>query len=568
MDVPYQRQSGSDLCSPFRGLQIRCCWMAALLVCCVVVTTKTCVGQQLERWVTVDSDLRFAAEVKRVQEIIREAASLGFSHLLLDDAGLSFPDDPESAYVRHTELIRETANRWQLQLVPVVFPVDRADNILRAQPDLAAGVPVRNALYVIQNGTAELQADPAVTLPALSALDEWNNVDTTVKLTADGLECRGTDGSRSRILKTVEVAPYRHYRLRIRIQTRQFQGRAGLAAFQTGSNRRLSAAPLQVPATADWSEYSTTFNSLDSERVQVVAGAWAMTGGRLLMQDAVIEECGLLNVLRRPQTPVQVVAEETSRRLQEGEEYAEIRDPLRDREDRDTLFGIDHSSPTIRMRGYWPDGTRLRVSWYHPVLQSRLQVCGSADDPACRKLLDQQARRAETVFPHTDRMLHLRELRVFGWEEPQTGGSRAAGRRLAAQLRWETTLLDRLDSHRRVLMWSDMIDPYQNAVECYSLVHGDLAGSWEGVNPRVTIVNRNVAAAAESLNFFANRGHRQILAGYFDSSPRQMISWLQSSQESKVPGIIGVMYVTRKRDYSGLAEFARLLDRYELAAQE
>ena len=44
---------------------------------------------------------------------------------------------------------------------------------------------------------------------------------------------------------------------------------------------------------------------------------------------------------------------------------------------------------------------------------------------------------------------------------------------------------------------------------------GSLTGSWEGVPKEVVIANWNGGKKRPSLGFFVDRGHRQILAGYY-----------------------------------------------------
>ena len=73
-----------------------------------------------------------------------------------------------------------------------------------------------------------------------------------------------------------------------------------------------------------------------------------------------------------------------------------------------------------------------------------------------------------------------------------------------------------LDPKANIVIWSDMFDPNHNAVDRYYAVNGSLKGSWEGLPADVTIVNWNSGKAADSLKFFAGRGHKQILAGFYD----------------------------------------------------
>jgi hypothetical protein len=71
-------------------------------------------------------------------------------------------------------------------------------------------------------------------------------------------------------------------------------------------------------------------------------------------------------------------------------------------------------------------------------------------------------------------------------------------------------------------------------------------------------MNWNFGKREKSLNFFATRGNRQIIAGFYDEPLENITFWLESAR--KVPNIDGFMYTTWKNDYSKLEEAARLLD--------
>jgi len=118
-------------------------------------------------------------------------------------------------------------------------------------------------------------------------------------------------------------------------------------------------------------------------------------------------------------------------------------------------------------------------------------------------------------------------------------------------------ILEKIAPGARVHVWSDMFDPAHNAVERYYLVRG----SWDGLPPSVVIINWISGHADESLPFFAGRGHKQVLAGYYDGDPLRIGLWLAEAR--KVQGVIGVMYTTWKHDYSKLEEFAKAVSATE-----
>jgi len=61
----------------------------------------------------------------------------------------------------------------------------------------------------------------------------------------------------------------------------------------------------------------------------------------------------------------------------------------------------------------------------------------------------------------------------------------------------------------------------------------------------------------ESLKFFADRGHKQIIAGYYDHAPDQIVEWLTAAKG--LPGISGAMYTTWESKYDDLEKFASLV---------
>jgi hypothetical protein len=93
----------------------------------------------------------------------------------------------------------------------------------------------------------------------------------------------------------------------------------------------------------------------------------------------------------------------------------------------------------------------------------------------------------------------------------------------------------------------------------YYLVNGDLRGSWEGLPKDVIVVPWYFGKRAESLAFFAGRGHRQIIAGYYDDKPERVKDWLDATRQ--VPdSVLGVMYTTWRNKYDDLEKFANVID--------
>jgi hypothetical protein len=203
-------------------------------------------------------------------------------------------------------------------------------------------------------------------------------------------------------------------------------------------------------------------------------------------------------------------------------------------------------------------GAALRVSWYHPVIVHGGQVPCSLTDPRVFALLKDQAKRVHAVFkPKTWFMSHD-EVRVAGWD--RLGEGKTPGELLAENARQCVGILRGVTPGARIAVWSDMFDPYHNAVDNYYLVNGPLKGSWEGLPKDVVIVNWNGEKAAESVKWFADRGHKQVLAGYYDGDEQyEVVPWGRAARD--VGGVTGFMYTTWHRRFDKLEAFGEGLRR-------
>jgi hypothetical protein len=101
-----------------------------------------------------------------------------------------------------------------------------------------------------------------------------------------------------------------------------------------------------------------------------------------------------------------------------------------------------------------------------------------------------------------------------------------------------------------------MFDPNHNARDRYYLVEGTLEGSWEGLDPGVIVVDWYFGKRDASMKWFADRGHRQVIAGYYDGG-HDTGAWLESA--SRVPNVLGIMYTTWRHNYSDVEKFVREL---------
>ena len=173
-------------------------------------------------------------------------------------------------------------------------------------------------------------------------------------------------------------------------------------------------------------------------------------------------------------------------------------------------------------------------------------------EPETRGLMADEARRVRAAWQAPGYMMGHDEIRILNQDDACRKRGGDAGAILAENVRFCSGLL----TGATVYAWNDMFDPHHNARKDYYLVRGDLAGSWEGLEKSVVVVNWNAGERDKSLRFFSGRGHRQVIAGYYDGTVDGIKGWLDSAD--KVEGVIAVMYTTWQNRYEDLEAFARV----------
>jgi hypothetical protein len=241
---------------------------------------------------------------------------------------------------------------------------------------------------------------------------------------------------------------------------------------------------------------------------------------------------------------------------EEGKDFQPVRDPKLGQEPYAGEYSFRHPGPALRLTpgSRLKDGDRLRVSWYHPVVTEQSQVMCCLSEPKVYDLLRDQAQRVNDLFhPQTFFMSHD-EIRVANWCRSCQATGETPGGLLAANARRCVEIIKDVSPKARVVVWSDMFDPNHNAHDNYYLVNGTLEGSWKGLSEDVVMANWNGDKARESLNFFADRGHTQIIAGYYDEGMGNIKKWEEAAQG--VPRVTGFMYTTWENRYDDLEAVA------------
>jgi hypothetical protein len=220
-------------------------------------------------------------------------------------------------------------------------------------------------------------------------------------------------------------------------------------------------------------------------------------------------------------------------------------------------YEIWHPSPAIKLipGSRIKEGQKLRVSFYHSMMTLADQAAICPSEPATDALIVDTAKRVNDIFNPKGFFMAHDEIRIMNWCDACQKRGQTPGQILAMNARKCYDAVRKANPSSDVFVWSDMFDPYHNAVDKYYLVNGSLKNSWLGLPKDTIVVNWNSGKAAESLPFFDGLGHRQILAGYYDSNPENIKAWLSQARSAK--GLVGVMYTTWVGNYKDLEAFAK-----------
>jgi hypothetical protein len=354
----------------------------------------------------------------------------------------------------------------------------------------------------------------------------------------------------------VRVRPFRQYHVSVRVRARDFRGTPRV--FVVGGGMLLNYRYLGVRPTQDWTVHHAFFNSLGSSEVRVTLGCWDGETGEFAWAEPKIEEIGLFNLLRRPGAPL-LVRTEDGRTLEEGKDFEPVSDPGLVEITEGRPEDAWHEPPILRAG--LPDGTRLRVSYYHPLPMpdhGQTMICPS--EPRTLEILRDQARRLQEIFRPRAFFMSHDEIRVLNWDESCARRGLTPAQIVADNARTCLRILRELNPRADIYTWSDVWDPFHNAHDKYCLVRGDLTGTWEGLDKEVIIADWYFDRREESLRWFAGRGHRILIAGYYDKEPERARAWLETARS--VPGVVGIMYTSWFDKYDDLETFARYVDEF------
>jgi hypothetical protein len=506
-----------------------------------------------ELWLYCSQNLWVDKNIDNLEQLFARAGKAGYTHVLLADSKFAKLDDMDARYFKNVERVKKIAAENHLEIVPAVFPIGYSNDILWHDPNLIEGLPVRDVEMEVHNGVAQLPApkEPLLKAGDFSDLKKWSWHDDTVQSENGAVVIRNANGKLARIVQKLTLKPFHRYHLSVRIKTVGFKGTPEVKVL--ADERSLQENFLGVKPSQDWTLHHIVFDSLEHTNANVYFGSWDPRAGELWFDDAQLEETIFVNLVRRPGAPL-TITEGANHILQEGTDFAPLSDPKMGRKTWPGSYDIYHEPPQLKLTHNVPDGAHLKVSCYHAVTvyDDQANICPS--EPKTYDLLRDQAKRMHAAWDAKGYMMSHDEIRVLNWCAACQARKMTGGQILADNVRACAKILREINPNGRIYTWSDMFDPNHNAHDNYFLVRGTLAGSWEGLDKDITIFPWYFEKRAASLKFFADRGHHQVIAGYYDHNPAQIKDWLKAAEG--LPNIDGVMYTTWANRYQDLESFA------------
>jgi hypothetical protein len=460
--------------------------------------------------------------VRKLQRIMLQAKALKYNGIVLDDFKFHILDRLEAEYFYNLEEVRRSAAEFDLDLYPVVATVGYSNGVLTHDPNQAEGVPVVRAPFLASNDEAALLAPPPMQL----------NGDQVVR-----------------------VSRFRQYHLSVEVKTKDFSSPEALPAVVALDGRKLAYFDRLPEVTQDWTTHQVVFNSLDHDWLEVRPAGWLKGSGEYYWKDAWLNEIELVNVIRRDGAPLTVSDADSVVQYEEGKDFA-IESRQSGLMPRPGEFDVYHRP----LRIFLPAGSRILsgqtilVNYYHALIVREGAVTNCLSAPDVYQHRREQIYRVQELLKPRGFLLGIDEVRVANWCESCRSRAITPGQLLAENVRRSIAVVREVNPSADILVWSDMFDPFHNAHDHYYAVNGDAGGSWEGLDQEVIVATWNFKAIGPSLKWFASRGHRQVIVGYFDHDTSEIAEWIKAATSLK--GISGAMYMTWRQDYSQLGTFA------------
>jgi hypothetical protein len=563
--------------------------MVSLFLVMLFFSSHRVDAAELRLWFYLPANLLVDENVDEGVALLQRAAKAGYNGVLLTDSKFCRWGQLPDRYESNVKRFREECRRLNLECFAAVCPVGYSNDLLSLDPNLAEGLPVIDAPFIVKDGTL-VPEQPATPILKNGGFEEhrnnmptgWGFADDPGKINFidNGTKYEGNvslrmqgDGTgeprNARVMQKIDVKPFHYYHVSVMLKTENFDSVAATnIAVIAPDGRQLNWHMPLLKKTEDWRRIDITFNSLEYTTLNLYFGTWGTRHGKIWWEDVRVEPAGFVNILRRDGTPLTVKSEDGKIIYIEEKDFEKIVDPKLGNDPYTGCFTAWHEQPAVRIpkESRIKEGQRVLVSFTHTSIIYGEQVGCCMSNPKFPELLKWQIEQVhQNVEPDGYFMSHD-EIRQCGWDGDCTATGKTPAEILADNVALCVQMIRKEDPDKPIAVWSDMFDPTHNAQKTGHYYHvkgnGPWFGSWEKLPHDVVVANwnSNPEIRGKSLKHFSQRGHPQILAGYYDAEPIDAIQdWIRDA--ASCPGFCGVMYTTWEHRYDRLEAFAESVKR-------
>ena len=370
----------------------------------------------------------------------------------------------------------------------------------------------------------------------------------------------------ARIGQRISVKPWRQYHLSFFYKATGAHLGSPMASVLDPSEGNTMRFTVNLHESSSWSDLHYLFNSGDSTELAVYLGVWGGAKGTIQFDDIKLEETGLVWVAHRQGAPFKVYdPSDSSKVYAQGVDYNEVIDPEM-LPHRPCFQNIFHSPPpfTLPKTSQLKPGQIVAVDYYAVTpLTYDDQVGMCLTEPGVYQWLGNNAREIKKIMPpESDLLLVYDEIRHANSCASCRARNTSPGNLVAWSFGQTYGIYTSAIPDASMWVWSDMFDPFHNAHANFYYVEGDLAGSWKGIPPEVSILNWNLDDLKRSLTWFSGQNpeqpvaHSQVIAGFYDRPDAAREARRELRDATGVAGVRGLLYTTWTNDYSQLQMFA------------
>ena len=521
----------------------------------------------------VQNSLTTAKDVQRVSSIIKIASKAGYTGMVLS-ARLDQMDLISTAQKNNLVKINRLCQNYNIDLIPCIFSAGYGASILAHNPNLAAGIPVKNIKFKIKNNIA--QPIPVSSLVNNNGgFEQYNSniaenflfhdkpgkisfIDKTIfhkgaaslRLENFSMHKNGN----ARVCQEISVKPFSTYNLSCWIKSEGLQpfSKFKIQIYTMDGKYLTSISPLKK-ADSNWKKISLAFNSMQYSSLRFYIGIWEGFSGKFWLDDIEVrEQPGLCNILRRPGTPILVISSKNGRVYKEGRDFEPV-------VDKKLNYKLDHPGPVIKFKpsAKIKNKEQIQVSYYQGVSMNHDQTAICMSEPEVYQIWNEQIRLLDTLLTPGFYFLSMDEIRQGGACQACKKQNLSMAEILGNCITRQHHIIKNINPRAKIFIWSDMLDPNHNARNNYDMVTGDFSGSWRYIPKDIIIVCWYYQKREQSLRHFTENGFKILAAAYYDKNSLETTrQWLKTIKNHN--NSVGIMYTTWKSQYNLLTDFGHL----------